>query len=214
VSTTETRVTTDTVLRRIAWLSAKDASKRFDHLMHLFNQESLAACFHELDGRKAVGADGVTKAHYGIHLERNLEELVQRMTRMAYRPGPVRQVLIPKAGKPGATRTLGISNLEDKVVQGMMRKVLEAIYEPQFLECSYGFRPGRGPHDAVRAVQHYLYGHEVESVIDVDIASYFDSIDPSQLLEMVGEKVADSRFLRYLARLFKAGVLAQGRAEV
>jgi group II intron reverse transcriptase/maturase len=178
--------------------------------MHLFNQESLAACFHELDGRKAVGADGVTKAHYGIHLERNLEELVQRMTRMAYRPGPVRQVQIPKAGKPGATRTLGISNLEDKVVQGMMRKVLEAIYEPQFLECSYGFRPGRGPHDAVRAVQHYLYGHEVESVIDVDIASYFDSIDQSQLLEMVGEKVADSRFLRYLARLFKAGVLAQG----
>ena len=201
---------TDTVLRRIAWLSARDASKRFDSLMHLFNQESLAACFHELDGRKAVGADGVTKAHYGIHLERNLEELVQRMTRMAYRPGPVRQVLIPKAGKPGATRTLGISNLEDKVVQGMMRKVLEAIYEPQFLECSYGFRPGRGPHDAVRAVQHYLYGHEVESVIDVDIASYFDSIDQSQLLEMVGEKVADSRFLRYLARLFKAGVLAQG----
>jgi len=210
VSTTETRQTTDTVLRRIAWLSARGASKQFESLMHLFNQESLAACFHALDGRKAVGADGVTKAQYGADLERNLEGLVQRMKRMGYRPGPVREVLIPKAGKPGATRPLGISNLEDKVVQGMVRKVLEAIYEPLFLDCSYGFRPGRGPHDAVRDLQHYLYSHEVESVIDVDIAGYFDTIDQSRLLEMVGEKVADPRFLRYLARLLKAGVLSQG----
>jgi group II intron reverse transcriptase/maturase len=172
--------------------------------------ERLAGCFHELDGRKAVGADGVTKAQYGAELERNLEGLVERMKRMGYRPGPVREVLIQKAGKPGATRPLGISNLEDKLVQGMVRKVLEAIYEPVFLDCSYGFRPGRGPHDAVRALQHHLYSHEVESVIDVDIASYFDTIDQSRLLEMVGEKVADPRFLRYLARLLKAGVLSQG----
>ncbi len=210
MSTTETHRTTDTVLRRIAWLSARDASKRFDSLMHLFNQESLAACFHELDGKKAVGADGVTKAQYGSHLEGHLEELVERMKRMGYRPGPVREVLIPKAGKPGATRSLGISNLENKLVQGMMRKVLEAIYEPLFLDCSYGFRPGRGPHDAVRALHQYLYGHEVESVIDVDVASYFDSIDQSRLLEMLGEKIADPLLLRYLARLFKAGVLSQG----
>ena len=182
--------------------------------MHLFNRESLAACFHELDGRKAVGADGVTKAQYGIHLERDLEELVERMKRMAYRPGPVREVLIPKAGKPGAMRALGISNLEDKLVQGMVRKVLEAIYEPLFLDCSYGFRPGRGPHDAVRALHQYLYRHEVECVIDVDIASYFDSIGQSRLLEMLGEKIADRRFLRYLARLLKAGVLSQGELRV
>lgn len=178
--------------------------------MHLFNQESLAGCFHELDGRKAVGADGVTKAQYGVHLEGNLEALVERMKRMAYRPGPVREVRIPKVGKPGATRALGISNLEDKQVQGMVRKVLEAIYEPRFLDRSYGFRPGRGPHDAVRALHHHLYRHEVESVIDVDIASYFDSIEQSRLLAMLGEQIADPRFLRYLARLFKAGVLAEG----
>jgi group II intron reverse transcriptase/maturase len=178
--------------------------------MHLFNRESLAGCFHELDGRKAVGADGVTKVQYGVDLEQNLEGLVERMRRMGYRPGSVREVLIPKAGKPGATRPLGISNLEDKLVQGMVRKVLEALYEPLFLDCSYGFRPGRGPHDAVRALHHYLYSHEVACVIDVDIASYFDTIDQSRLLEMVGEKVADPRFLRYLARLLKAGVLSQG----
>jgi group II intron reverse transcriptase/maturase len=182
--------------------------------MHLFNRDSLAACFHELDGRKAVGADGVTKAQYGSHLERNLEELVERMKRMAYRPGPVREVRIPKAGKPGATRSLGISNLEDKLVQGMVRKVLEAIYEPLFLDCSYGFRPGRGPHDAVRALHQYLYRNQVASVIDVDLASYFDSIDQSRLLEMLGEKVADPRFLRYLARLLKAGVVSQGELRV
>ena len=100
------------------------------------------------------------------------------------------------------------------MVQGMVRKVLEAIYEPLFLECSYGFRPGRGPHDAVRALHQYLYGHEVESVIDVDIGSYFDSIDQSRLVEMLSEKIADPRFLRYLTRLFKAGVLSQGELRV
>jgi len=88
--------------------------------MHLFNQESLAACFRELDGRKAVGVDGITKGQYGACLDRNLEGLLERMKRMGYRPGPVREVLIPKGGKAGGTRPLGISNLEDKLVQGMV----------------------------------------------------------------------------------------------
>ncbi len=134
--TAEPRQTTATTLHRIAWLSARDRDKRFDSLMHLFNEESLAACFHELDGRKAVGADGVTKAAYGANLEERLGELVQRMRRMGYRPGPVRQVLIPKPGRPGAKRALGIGNLEDKLVQMQMRKVLEAVFEPLFLDCS------------------------------------------------------------------------------
>ena len=90
------------------------------------------------------------KAEYGEHLESNLEELISRMKRMGYRPGPVRQVLIPKGDKAGATRPLGISNLEDKLVQGVMRQVLETIYEPLFLPGSYGFRPGRSCHDAIR----------------------------------------------------------------
>jgi group II intron reverse transcriptase/maturase len=182
--------------------------------MHLFTQESLAASFHALDGRKAVGADGMTKAEYGADLERNLAELVERMKRMAYRPGAVREVLIPKAGAAGATRSLGISSVEDKVVQGMVRKVLDAVYEPVFLECSYGFRPGRGPHDAVRALHQHLYRHEVESVIDVDLAHYFDTIDQKRLLEMISQKVSDRRFLRYLSRMFKAGVLRQGELMV
>ena len=136
MGTTETRETTATKLARIAKLSASDRHKRFDSLMHLFNEESLAACFHALDGRKAVGVDGVRKAEYGKHLESTLEELIVRMKRMGYRPGPVRQVLIPKGDKAGAMRPLGISNFEDKLVQGVMRQVLESIYEKMFLSGS------------------------------------------------------------------------------
>ena len=214
MGTTETCETTDTKLRRIAWLSARERSKRFDCLMHLFTEESLAACFHELDGRKAVGVDGVTKARYAEDLDRNLEDLLSRMKRMAYRPGPVRRVRIPKEGKPGAFRPLGVGNLEDKLVQGMMHKVLESIYEPLFLDCSFGFRPGRGCHDAIRALHQHLYRQEVEVVIDVDLASYFDAIDHLLLLGMLREKVGDPRLLRYLARMFKAGVLAEGELQV
>lgn len=182
--------------------------------MHLVNAESLADCYHRLDGRKAVGIDGVTKAQYGEELGLNLEALVERMQRLAYRPGPVRQVLIPKEGKPDAWRPLGISNFEDKLVQGAMSKVLESIYEPIFKDCSYGFRPNRGCHDAVRALHAHLFRHEVAMVIDVDISGYFDSIDHGMLLELLGRKIKDKRFLRYLCRMFKSGVLAQGELHV
>ena len=208
MSPTEARQMTNTKLERIAWLSARDRDKRFDQLMHLFTEEALGECYRSLDGRKAVGADGVTKKRYGEDLEGNLKDLVERMRRMAYRPGAVREVLIPKPG--GRTRALGISNLEDKIVQGMMHKVLEAVYEPLFLDCSYGFRPGRSAHDAVRDLHRHLYSHRVSTVIDVDLARYFNSIDQQLLLEMIGKKIADRRFLRYLSRQFKAGVLRDG----
>lgn len=215
LGSTETCLDTDTKLKRIAWLSASDPRKRFDSLMHLFNVESLAACFHELDGTKAVGIDGITKAQYGEHLEENLHDLVERMKRMAYRPLPVRQVLIPKDGQPGAAmRPLGISVLEDKLVQKMMQKVLESVYEPLFLDCSYGFRPGRGCHDAIKALYQHLYHHEVEVVIDVDLANFFGAIDHGLLIELLQEKIGDERLIRYLNRMFKAGVLAEGELVI
>ena len=214
MDTTEIRETTATKLARIAKLSASDGLKRFDSLMHLFSEESLAACFHALDGKKAVGIDGVSKAEYGDHLESNLKELIARMKRMGYRPGPVRQVLIPKGDKAGAMRPLGISNFEDKLVQGVMRQVLESIYEPLFLPGSYGFRPGRSCHDAVRDLQHYLYRNPVQKVIDVDLAKFFDTIDHELLLGMLREKINDPKFLRYVQRMFKSGVLATGELTV
>ena len=152
---------TNTKLNRIAWLSEQDSRKKFECLMHLFNYESLVECFHELDKNKAVGIDGVNKMAYATNLDRNIQELIAQMKNMAYRPGPVREVLIPKEGKPGATRPLGISNLEDKVVQKMMQKVLERIYEPLFLDCSHGFRPGRSCHTAIQALQDHLYKNNI-----------------------------------------------------
>jgi len=210
----ETCLDTDTKLKRIAWLSANDPHKRFDSLMHHFNEASLAACFHELDGTKAVGIDEVTKAQYGEHLDANLQDLVARMKRMAYRPQPIRQALIPKEGQAGATRPQGISALEDKIVQKMMQKVLESIYEPLFLDCSYGFRPGRGCHDAIKALNQHLFHHDVEIVIDVDLANFFGTIDQQLLVDMLREKIADERLIRYLIRMFKAGVLADGELKL
>ena len=144
MGTTESLTKTETILNRIAWLSEQDKNKEFGSLMHLFNSESLHQCFHRIDGSKAVGIDGVDKQTYAINLDSNIEKLLKKMKNMAYIPGPVRQTLIPKEGKPGATRPLGISGFEDKIVQSMMQRVLESIYESCFLECSFGFRPGKG----------------------------------------------------------------------
>jgi RNA-directed DNA polymerase len=208
--TTESRLTTGTKLKRIAWLSAKDHQREFNNLMHLYNVESLADCFNELDGRKAVGVDGITKEAYREKLGPNLLDLIARMKRMAYKPGPVRQVLIPKEGKPGAKRPLGIGNIEDKIVQKMTQKILESIYEPTFLKCSYGFRPELGCHDAIKALRGYLYRNEVRTVIDVDLANFFGTIDHKQLEIILRKRIKDETFIRYLIRMFKAGVLTDG----
>ena len=186
---TEDAITTETKLKRIAALSAANPDMVFTHVIHHINEESLRTCFHELDGKKAIGIDGVDKANYGEKLDENLRELMSRMQRMAYIPGVVRQVLIPKDGKSGATRPLGISNLEDKLVQRMMHKVLESIYEPLFYENSYGFRPGRSCHDAIEALHAHVSTHEVETVIDVDLSNYFGSIPQETVLKIIKKKV-------------------------
>lgn len=214
MGTPETQQMTRTKLGRISWLSQRDPEKKFECLMHLFNYESLAECFHRLEKDKAVGIDGIDKVTYGRDLERNLQELLKRMRDMAYRPGPVREVRIPKEGKPGATRPLGISNLEDKIVQGMMQQTLESIYEPLFLECSYGFRPGKSCHDAIKALLTHLYESQVQTVIDVDLKNFFGTIDHQLLEDLLHEKIKDTKFMRYINRMFKAGVLADGEMKV
>lgn len=210
MKTTDFHETTQTKLRRIAWLSSRDKGKVFNNLMHLINEESLEICFNELDGTKAVGEDGINKAEYGKRLKENIEELTRKLKSMAYRPGNIRRVEIPKEGRPGETRPLGISNFEDKLFQKMVQKVLESIYEPLFLESSYGFRPGRGCHDAVRALRQHLYENEVESIIDIDLANFFGTIDHDILMEILGNKIEDIRLLRYIKRMLKAGILSEG----
>jgi RNA-directed DNA polymerase len=133
---------------------------------------------------------------------------------MAYRPGPVRHVLSPKEDKPDAVRPLGISNFEDKLVQKMIHKVLESIYEPLFLDYSYGFRPGRGCHEAIRALLEQLFRYEVQTLSDVEVANFFGTLDPPRLLKLLSAKSSDLRFLRSLARMFKSGVRAKGDVRV
>lgn len=210
MGTTEAQLLTKTKLNKIALLSQHDPKRSFDSLMHHFNFESLKECFYELDGKKAIGIDGIDKATYAENLDQNILDLITRMKAMAYRPGPVREVLIPKEGKPGATRPLGISNLEDKIVQKMMQKILESIYEPLFLNCSFGFRPGKGCHDAIKALDHYLYANEIQTVIDIDLKNFFGTIDHKILEDILNEKIKDPRFMRYINRMFKAGVLSEG----
>lgn len=201
---------TYTVPERIAWRSSQDPDAEFSCLMHHINEDSLRDCYNKLDGKKAVGADGITKWDYGENLDANLKDLIDRMKRFAYRPSPVREVLIPKEGKKGATRPLGICIFEDKLVQKRMQELLDAIYDPIFIDHSYGFRPNRGCHDAIEAVHRHLYRNAVEAVIDVDLANYFGTIDHKLLVEMLQKKIKDPIFIRYIGRMFKAGVLADG----
>lgn len=201
-------MTTETKLRRIAQLSKREPQRTFINLMCTFNEEALKECFNKLNKKKAVGVDKVTKEMYERNLDQNIEDLVTRMKKMAYRPGPVRQVHIPKEGKHGRTRPLGISNFEDKIVQKMMQKVLESIYDPTFLDCSYGFRPGRGCHDAIKDLEQHLYYNEVQVVIDIDLENFFGTIDHKLMEEILREKILDKTLMRYIIRMFKAGVLS------
>lgn len=212
--TSESQENTDTGLAEIAYLSAQNPAQVFHSLVHHINVGSLRRCFEKLDGKKALGVDGISKAKYGENLQENLEDLSGRMKRMAYRPQAVREVLIPKEGKPGATRPLGISNFEDKLVQGRVREILESIYEPLFLDWSYGFRPGRSCHDAIEALQKHLYTEEVEVVIDVDLANFFGTIDHDVLKDLLKAKIKDTKFMRYISRMLMAGILAEGELRV
>ena len=210
----ESQENMDTVLSEIAYLSAQNPAQVFHSLMHHFNVKSLQRCYDKLDGKKAIGVDGVSKAEYGENLQANLRDLIERMKRMGYRPQAVRQVLIPKEGKPGATRPLGIGCFEDKLVQGRVHELLESIYEPLFLDWSYGFRPKRSCHDAVRDLNKHLYSAEVEVVIDVDLANFFGTIDHEILKGLLSAKIKDTKFMRYISRMLKAGILAEGELMV
>jgi len=211
---TKPTTTTDTKLIRIAKLSRENPTMEFKWLMPHINKESLTSCFHELDGKKAVGIDGITKEQYGINLNENIESLIARMKSMSYKPQAAREVLIPKEGKPGETRPLAISAFEDKIVQLQIAKILEAIYEPIFKNCSYGFRPGRNCHQAVKDLLTHLDNIGRDTVIDVDLKNFFGLIQHETLLDFLRIKIKDERFIRYIARLLKAGIFKEGRFEV
>ena len=156
----------------------------------------------------AVGVDGTTKEQYGQNLEANLRGLHERLKTMLYRHQPIRRVHIPK--EKGKTRPIGVSTIEDKVVQNALREVLEAVYEQEFLDCSYGFRHERSAHDAVRALTKAVDEGEANWILELDIASFFDSLCRKELEEMLRKRVADGSMLRLIGKCLHVGVLDGG----
>jgi Reverse transcriptase (RNA-dependent DNA polymerase) len=186
--------TATTGVESIARRARREPGATFTALMHHFTVDTLRVCFEALDGTKAPGVDGVTKAMYGEHLEDNLQRLYQQLRQMAYRPQPVRRVDIPK--EDGTTRPLGISCTEDKIVQELTRRILEAIYEPGFCETSYGFRPGRSCHDALRRLNRELMSAPVNWIADLDLAQFFDTMPHTDILAVLAERITLVRLKR------------------
>ena len=199
---------TTTGIERIASRACSDRIQSWTTLMHHFSVENLQACFESLDGRKALGVDGVSKQEYGENLESNLQELHRQLHHLSYRPKPVRQVEIPK--EDGSTRPLGIACTEDKIVQELARRILEAIYEPEFINTSYGFRPKRSCHDALRQLNKELMCEPVNWIADIDLAKFFDTMPHQEILNILSLRIKDRKFLRLISRMLKSGIQTPG----
>ena len=172
-----------TKLERITQLSRENPDMVFTSIGHLINSKLLKECHAMMDGDKAVGIDGITKEEYGRELDKNLEDLMDRMKRKAYHPKPARLVEIPKDN--GKTRPLSIYCYEDKLVQAALKRLLEAVFEPCFYEEMMGFRPNRGCHGALRLLNDQIGGHKTNWVLDADIRGFFDNIDHNWMMKFV-----------------------------
>jgi RNA-directed DNA polymerase len=192
-------------LLKVAARAQREPAGQFHALAYLIDEAALARAYHRLRPKAAVGVDGLTKEQYGQCLEQNLQRLHARLKAGQYRHQPLRRVHIPKGRD--RTRPIGISALEDKVVQGAIRDVLEAIYEQDFLACSYGFRPGRRAHDALRALNRAVYHGHVNWILEADIVSFFDSVDRTRLREILQKRVADGALQRLIGKCLHVGVL-------
>ena len=197
-------------LKLISEKAKQDRKIKFTSLTHLINEESLAQCYKELKKDKACGVDGVTVEEYGQKLEENLKSLVDRMKNKSYQPQPVRRVYIPKPGKD-EKRPLGIPSVEDKLVQIMAKKILEAIYEQDFLESSYGYRPGRSTHTAINRLDKVVMTKPIKAMVEVDIKKFFDEVKHYWLIRGVEERVSDPNFLWLTRRFLKAGIMEEGK---
>ena len=164
-----------------------------------------------MDGKKAVGIDGVTKEEYGRKLDENLENLVMRLKKKAYRPQPARRVEIPKDN--GKTRPLSIYCYEDKLVQGALKKILEAVFEPMFYEEMMGFRPGRNCHQAIRKLNQMIEGNKTSYVLDADIKGYFNHLDHEWIVRFIESRIKDPNIIRLVRRTLKAGVMEEYQYE-
>ena len=203
-----------TKLTRISQLSRENRDNpefRFLSLAHLIDKEMLMQCHAKMDGCKAVGIDGISKEDYGTNLNENLDDLLRRMKRNAYKPKPARRVEIPKDN--GKTRPLSIYCYEDKLVQEALREILEAVFEPLFYDAMMGFRPKRGCHEALRKLNKMLEWNYTNYVLDADIKGFFDHLDHEWIMKFVGSKIKDPQILRLVKRMLKSGIMKDYQFE-
>ena len=202
-----------TKLQRIVRKARNEPEFQFTSLFHLLNVELLRECFKRLRGDAAAGIDQVTKEQYAVDIEANLAKLVERLQRMAYVPQDVRRVYIPK---PGTTkrRPLGIPCLEDKLVQAGMVRILECIYEQDFIDDSYGFRPGRSCHDALCALDQTVSSGKINWIVEADIKGFFGHVDHDWMLKFLAHRVGDRRVQRMVKRFLKAGIVEDGERYI
>ena len=206
---TQRRAELENELARIRQVAERDQEAKFTALWHhVYKPDRLREAFLGLKRTAAPGTDGVTWRDYREGLESNLEDLSGRLQRGAYRPCPVRRVFIPKAD--GRQRPLGVTATEDKLVQGATADVLNAVYEADFVDFSYGFRPGRHQHHALDAIYVGFTKRRVSWVLDADIRGFFDAIDHEWLMRFVEHRIADRRVLRHIKKWLHAGVLEDG----
>jgi len=195
-------------LVRVRNAARRDKDARFTALLHHVDLPRLRVAYLALSPKAAAGVDGVTWAAYGQDLEANLQDLHRRLHAGSYRARPSRRAYIPKAD--GRMRPLGIAALEDKVVQRAVVEVLNAIYEVDFLGFSYGFRPGRKPHDALDALAAGIYQKKVNWILEADIRSFFTELDQAWLMKFLEHRIGDRRVLRLIQKWLKAGVIEGG----
>jgi RNA-directed DNA polymerase len=209
-SRTPSREDALSALERVRQAAKKDKKLRFTALLHhIYDPERLREAYFCLKKEAAPGVDGETWRHYGETLEDNLQDLSHRLQRGAYRAKPVRRVYIPKAD--GRQRPLGVTALEDKIVQRAAVEVMNAIYETDFLGFSYGFRPRRSQHHALDALYTGLLTRKVNWVLDVDIRGFFDALSHEWLVKFIEHRIADRRVVRLIQKWLNAGVLEDGK---
>ena len=178
---------------------------KVENLIHLVNKERLKEQHRKQQKNKASGIDKVTKEEYDKNLEENIENLIERMKKFSYKPLPVRRTYIPKAN--GKLRPLGIPAYEDKLVQGIMADVLNEVYECKFLDNSYGFRPNKSCHQAIREINQRIMINKVNYILDCDIKGFFDNVDHKWLMKFLEHDIKDKTFLRYINRFLIGGYM-------
>lgn len=183
---------------------------KVQNLASYINKDTLISSHKQMDGKKAKGIDGVAKEDYSVHVEANVEHLVKRMKSGSYQPEPIRRVYIPKDGSD-KMRPLGISCYEDKLVENVIAQILTMVYEPKFYNDSFGFRPNRSCHQAVREVIGMVQYRKVNYIVEADIKGFFDNVDHEWLIKFLKHDIADKKFIEIIEKFLKSGIMEDGK---